>query len=317
MEADLSAKRQQMLQGLDLKRLRGIELGPLDRPIVSYADGDIRYVDFLDGETLRRRHAGSTVYRADRIQVDYVWRDRTLREALGPSFSPDYIIASHVIEHAPNVLGWLKELTDVLSPSGQIRLAIPDKRFTFDFPRRTSSLAEVLSAFYSQTRRPLPGALFDFHLNYAKIPCHEAWLGTDTARSIEHQSMETRLGRACEALANQGEEYHDIHCWVFTPKSFALLCRDLCKLGLLDLACTWFGDTAFGTLEFFITCQPVRDRDTMVMSWEHMARVARDHEPTRLRAAIAAVATGNDPGASAARHLSELAKPSLQCILPQ
>ena len=312
----MSAKKQRLLHDLDLRRLRGIELGPLDRPIVGYADGDVRYVDFLDSATLRRRHAHSAIYRADQIHVDYVWRDRSLKEVLGPSFTPDYIIASHVIEHAPDVLGWLKELTDVLSLSGQIRLAIPDKRFTFDFPRQPSSLAEVLAAFDTQARRPMPAAIFDFHLNYAKIPCQEAWLGTDVARSIEKQPLDLRLRRARQALADQGEEYHDIHCWVFTPKSFAMLCRDLCNLGLLDLACTCFGDTAFGTLEFFVSCQPIQDRDAMVESWGQMARMAHDHEPALLRAAVAAVATGNDPGDHAAQRLRQLSQPSLHSILP-
>ncbi len=56
----------------------------------------------------------------------------------------DLLVASHVIEHVPDLITWLREIASVLKPTGQARLAIPDRRYTFDLLRvetqlRTSS----------------------------------------------------------------------------------------------------------------------------------------------------------------------------------
>lgn len=46
-----------MLGGLNLATARGIEIGPLCRPIVSRAESQVLYVDHTDTESLRRKFA--------------------------------------------------------------------------------------------------------------------------------------------------------------------------------------------------------------------------------------------------------------------
>ncbi|MEX3900116.1 methyltransferase domain-containing protein [Paraburkholderia sp. BR10954] len=47
----------------------------------------------------------------------------------------DYVIASHVIEHVLDLVGWVHSLLAALKHAGRIVLAVPDRRYTFDYVR--------------------------------------------------------------------------------------------------------------------------------------------------------------------------------------
>ena len=48
-------------------------------------------------------------------------------------------------------------------------------------------------------------------------------------------------------------EYHDVHCWTFTPASFASLMNEISAAGLSNLVCGAFTDTPVGGMEFYIS----------------------------------------------------------------
>ena len=133
-------RREKMLFGLgSLQSLQGIEIGALDNPLIQKSEGPIMYVDFTDAETLKKKYA---VF-ADRninnvVDVDVIWGQNNLSEALGNEHYIDYIIASHVIEHVPDLIGLLGEVQTVLKEGGTLRLAIPDRRYTCDIRREVS-----------------------------------------------------------------------------------------------------------------------------------------------------------------------------------
>ena len=49
-------RREKLLAGLDLARDKGIEIGPLDHPLVLKSEGDISYVDYADAGFLRDKY---------------------------------------------------------------------------------------------------------------------------------------------------------------------------------------------------------------------------------------------------------------------
>ena len=67
--------------------------------------------------------------------------DRSLSQAVGKGRTFD-----QVVEHVPDMLGWLGEMAAMLRDGGALRLAALDRRFTFDFLRHESTLAELLNA---------------------------------------------------------------------------------------------------------------------------------------------------------------------------
>ncbi len=54
--------------------------------------------------------------------------------------SIDFIIASHFLEHCQDPIGTLENFNRVLRQEGHVLLAIPDKRYTFDKERPTTTL---------------------------------------------------------------------------------------------------------------------------------------------------------------------------------
>jgi SAM-dependent methyltransferase len=268
-------RREKLLSGLNLDATTGVEIGPLDKPVVSRDDGLIIYVDHQNAEELRQRFANNPdVAVTDIIDVDAIWGSNTLQEAIGVGVGVDYVVASHVVEHVPDLISWLEELRAVLRPGGTVRLAVPDRRYTFDYLRRESSAVEVLSAYCVRARIPLPYSIIDFMVNFAQVDVTAAWsddLSPD--RLVRHHTVHDAI-RAARQAHEEGA-YHDVHCWVFTPRSFANLFAELAEIGLVRFSCAYFVDTAHNELEFFVGLAPSDDITQMVESWKQMARSAR------------------------------------------
>jgi predicted SAM-dependent methyltransferase len=255
---------------MDFASKTTLEIGPLYRPFVLKSEGDVIYVDHADTETLRRKYADDPLFDvASIVDVDAVWGDQTLSECLGTGRKVDYIIASHVIEHVPDLITWLQELRSVLIDGGEIRLVIPDKRFTFDYTRRLTVFSDVLDAHLRKARRPLTLYIIDHILNVRRVDTSAAWLGRLDADSLSpYHSFDMAVDVAKDAL--ETNHYHDVHCWVFTPHSFANLMREAAESDLIDLACSSFEDTLHNTLEFTVFLRASDDKQAIIDSWRKM-----------------------------------------------
>lgn len=264
-------RHKKLLANLDVRTATGIEIGPLVSPTVRKEEGRVFYVDHDTTENLHKKFANDPNIDVDRIvPIDAVWGNRTLREALG-EVRADYIIASHVVEHVPDLLGWLNELREVLQPGGTIRLAIPDKRYTFDYLRRLTVLSDVVTAHSLRARIPLPWCVMDHFLNLVTVDAVAAWNGT-----LDPDKL-VRMYRPVDAIAltvdaHKNGNYHDSHCWVLTPRSFALLLAEAAELGFVNLACDHFYDTARNDFEFFVALKSSDDQGEIVASWQRMAQ---------------------------------------------
>jgi SAM-dependent methyltransferase len=232
-------RREKLLCNLDLRAMRGIEIGPLANPVVDKRDSDVLYVDHADEESLKIKYATDPNVDVEKIvAVDATWGKRTLREALCDCGMFDYVIASHVLEHVPDMLGWLTEIAEVLRPGGQLSLAIPDKRFTFDYLRQPSGLNEVLDAYLRHNRQPTPGQIFDYNANAVELDLVAAWDGKIEESSLRHYAnLRYALERSIESVRDK--KYIDSHCWVFTTESLLSLLLDLVDLDLLPYRCVY------------------------------------------------------------------------------
>jgi SAM-dependent methyltransferase len=269
-------RRRKILEGLDLRKSVGAEIGPLCNPIVSREEGRVFYPDYTDADSLKAKYAGDPSVDVSKIvEVDAVWGDKSLKEALGNDVVLDYVIASHVVEHVPDLVTWLNEVRSVLKPDGELHLAIPDRRFTFDYVRSETRLSDVLTAYLVRARVPQPHEILDFVLNAKKVDLQKAWSGeVDLAELVPYNTFEDAMSLARDVLDNG--TYHDTHCWVFTPRSFSALCQRLATVGLLHFACEAFHDTEHNQLEFFVKLRLCDDREKIVKSWRRMKESVRE-----------------------------------------
>ena len=275
-------RKAKLLSALDMSTAIGVEIGALCRPIVTRGDGTIYYVDHASTDELRQKYKNDPNVDIDAlVHVDAVWGRQSLSEALGGK-RVDYVIASHVVEHVPDLVGWFTELGAILKPDGQLRLVVPDKRFTFDLMREESHLSDVLSAYVVRARIPQPQAIIDHIMNVRyDVSAGAIWLGQQSEGRPAHTFADA-IATARDAVANGN--YHDVHCWVFTPASFARICRQLVETSLLRMSCIEFFDTERNELEFQVHMQECEDAEHAAGTWKRMEEAALPFDPQTMSA---------------------------------
>ena len=257
--------------GVDLSTARCVEIGALNAPMLRRGEVDVTYVDFATTEWLRTQYADDPGVPVDDIvEVDAIWGDQSLSQALGGR-RVDVVVAAHVIEHVPDMITWLAEVGEVLDPDrGTLRLVVPDRRYSFDHFRVESRLSDVLDAWLRRARVPQPREVLDCAVHHADVEPGLAW-ATDLDRSTLTSgfTVQGAIDLANDVLHNR--TYHDVHCWVFTPRSFALLMADLSRNDLCELGCEGHVDTHPGELEFFVHLTRMADEAARTASWVAMA----------------------------------------------
>lgn len=304
-----------LTRGADPATQRGVEFGALNHPVVRRADSDISYVDYATTEQLRAYPHGPTIDRAAFVDVDHVWSGTgSLAAVVGDRPPFDYAIASQVIEHVPNVLGWLRGIHEVLRPGGIFNLAIPDRRYTLDARRHPSTLGELAEADLMGFAWPSVRQVFDHCLNALAMAPGEPWRADLDIDRMPRLSggLALRLAFDQSREVARTNHYFDSHCWVFTPGSFLELLRGATELGLVPFVLSEFQPTEAGDFEFFATlrrpfAQAATADEKLAAIDLHRAALARlpDERQVRERGIGGEVARWRDRAEALARELAE------------
>ena len=237
---------------IDAKRA-GLEIGPSYNPIAPKSGGyNVRSLDHATrGELIEKyRHHSIGEDNLARIEeVDYVWRGEKLAELVGEQTKFSWIIAAHVIEHTPDLVGFLKSLSKLMEKEGVLCLAVPDKRYCFDRMRPVSTAGMVVEAHLRGDRRHGVASFVDTHLyTLRRHGVADTWDDRSTD-DLRIPSCRWFTVHKTVAAVRESPNYVDIHRWVFTPASFELLIHDLRHLGFIDLAISNLVQS--GEFEFF------------------------------------------------------------------
>jgi len=270
------------------RSMRILELGPLTSPIAPKSDGWLTtVVDHVSREQLVEKYSEDATVDTSRIvDIDIVWSHGPLEAAVPRELHGtfDAFIASHVFEHIPDPIGLLHSLEHVLRPARVVSLAIPDKRFCFDFFRPLSTVGGLLDAHARKAVRHSGKALFD-SVAYAiradgdSAFSHRRVRDIDFAHSLEQaKALFDAFGVAEDA------PYADVHGWVFTPSSFALAMLELSVLNAIDFTVVHSFPT--DGCEFFVTLRrgPVDHGDTDVLRARRLKLLRRTLEELREQA---------------------------------
>ena len=239
---------------------RGLEVGPLHAPRLAKSRFAVEYVDHTTTEELRRKYAddGDMADRLDDIvEVDHVWNgDEPLVVVVGQEAAYDFVFASHVVEHAPDMIGWLREIAAVLVDGGKLCLAIPDKRLCFDVNRDLTEMSDLVDAHLRHLTAPSYRQIYDFHSKIVAVDAGALWAGTADYSGTWRDDLDPD-GWAMElCLKHQATgEYVDGHCQVFTPSSFLDVYRRLVALDLIEYRIAEFVPTVVNTIEFQVVLE--------------------------------------------------------------
>jgi SAM-dependent methyltransferase len=223
----------------------GLEIGPSYNPTLRKSEGyNIEIVDFQDAAALRLLYPGHDIE-----EVDYVTGGRPLTEVIARHGAYDFIIASHVVSHIPDLIGFLADCQELLKSDGVLVMAVPDKRRCFTLYRATSTTGDVLQARLEGRHRHPPGRHFDQHAFTAARDGHVVWPLDYPVPPEPVASLAAAQIKFNQAAAST--TYIDTHSWSFLPSSFRLIMRDLWDLGETRLREHKFVETSGP--EFFIS----------------------------------------------------------------
>jgi 2-polyprenyl-3-methyl-5-hydroxy-6-metoxy-1,4-benzoquinol methylase len=215
------------------RKARALEIGPSVNPVLAKADGyNVATLDHASADELVAKYDGHDVDLRKIEPVDFVWQGEPLVQAVGHA-RYDAIVACHVIEHAPDFVGFLRDCADILADDGTIYLIVPDKRYCFDFFQPLSDVAKVLGDHHAGRTRHSIEAFYRSAANVLKQDAI-AW-GQDRIVELRfaHGDPDHMWQAAKRDAGATG--YIDRHENYFTPMSFTMLIDELRYLRLIDL----------------------------------------------------------------------------------
>jgi hypothetical protein len=252
IELTQSERHQFLTSNLDLE-LPGIEISPLFRPTVKKSESQVFYVDVCTADESRQKHKH---YQHDPIlEIDVLWKPgEQLKKCVPPSSLFNWAIASHVLEHVPDPLGWINQILEILPIGGILSLALPRKEYCFDKFRNDTTTAELIEAWIQKYQVPSSRQIYDF----ISKSVSNGYIREDSDGFVNFLDCE-RSYSDIEAFAFvkrifQNEEYLDAHCSVFNPKTITQIFDDLTKLGIVNVKC-WLPSQTEECEEFFVCIQ--------------------------------------------------------------
>lgn len=242
-------REKKILQHID-KDGHGIEIGPSHNPIAPKREGyKVHIIDHMSREELIKKYKDHGVSIDNIEEVDFVWRGEEYSELTGKSKYYDWVIASHVIEHAPDLIAFLNNCDTILKDNGVISLVIPDKRYCFDHYRSITGISQIIDNHLHINRIHSPGTVAEYFLNVVSKGGTIGWNSNTAGEYSFIHSLDDAL-QGMKLVMNENA-YLDVHAWCFVPHSFRLIIHDLYCLGIIPFKEVSFYPTS--GCEFYVT----------------------------------------------------------------
>lgn len=252
-------RRAVLLAGLD-RSMKLLEVGASYNPLVPRSSGwNVVIVDHASRAELVAKYEDERRVDVTQIEeVDVVWTAGALADAVPDEHheTVDAVLASHVIEHLPDPVGFLQSVERLLAPGGRLVLAVPDMRSCFDLLRAPTTTGALLEAHVLGAGRHSLRSLFDFVAYSCLLDGAVTWT-VGAPGDLAFLSPFDRARQELSTFPHDGA-YVDCHAWQYTPASFELALLELAALGLTTLAVDARHETV--GCEFYVTLRAGADR---------------------------------------------------------
>ncbi|MFN8392566.1 MAG: methyltransferase domain-containing protein [Bdellovibrionota bacterium] len=156
---------------------RGLEIGPLHRPLPRHGGMQVDYIDRYTVPQLREHYP--ELKDLPLVEPTIIGDGETLSEVADQTY--DFLIAAHVIEHTRNPISAIEQWCRVLKPGGLLYLIVPDKRITFDKQRVRTTLEHMILDYVS----PSAERDFEHFLDYAVfVNKKQQWMAVEEAKRL-------------------------------------------------------------------------------------------------------------------------------------
>jgi SAM-dependent methyltransferase len=232
-----------LLRGID-PNSKILELGASIAPMAPRSAGwNVTVVDHATQQELVEKYRNSANVNVANIEkVDFVWRNGPLHAAVPAQLHGtfDVLIASHVIEHIPDPVGFLESAARLLHPThGVLALAVPDKRWCFDYFKQVSTTGQMLDAHRMGAQRHSAATRFDSSAYVVFDGNRTSWGREALPDLFLPDTLDHAFSEFQAWTPDPNAPYVDCHAWHFTPASFELLILELGAVGLADWHISW------------------------------------------------------------------------------
>ena len=258
-----------------------VEIGAGYTPVAPKSDGwRTHTVDHASQPELRLKYCGqdaashlATIDVNIIEHVDTIWRDRFLHEVVPADLlgRVDLIIASHVLEHLPDLVGFFASASRLCRPQGCISAAFPDRRYCFDCYKPWSTTGDLLDAHHRGLTRHSLKTAFNHMAYSASANGQLGWGPGPIDRPMLMDPFKTAAAVADTFRDDLDCPYQDYHAWQFTPAGFRLAMLEMAAMGITD----WHLESLEepGTFEFFVL---LRRDATNVMEPTELQRLRQE-----------------------------------------
>lgn len=250
MNAKVRRRRQTVTMVMPPGDGRILEVGALASPTFGEMPS-VEYLDWFSKEELQQSLAGNLKYaKANFVDVHHVVKSPRFAEVVDQRF--DVVIANHVLEHVPDAITWFDQVHRLTAPGGHLCMALPDRRFTFDYLRPESTVDDLLRANDAALVTPSFEQMLE-HLYFYRPVTEADFVGglPLDELSAPRFPFEEAVRRA-RAMVGR---YVDVHCHVFTYDSFRSVMHELRERGLVRWRVSGAEDVADGSNEFLVVME--------------------------------------------------------------
>lgn len=228
-----------------------LEIGPVAFP--SLKGERVEYADIFSTEELRETAQTSGFDPHTVPVINHVVEPTDLSKI---RTQYEGVFSSHVIEHQPDLIKHLQQISRLLADGGSYLLAVPDHRYCFDHFKPTSTIEEILGAHLDKHKWHSARSVIQRLTLLAHNDSTRHWAGDHgcLGENPDYPGL-TRaqlLRRSMDEFASWDGKPPNEHSWFFTPRSFRSIISDVNSLGLIALHLERLYPTMRDSIEFWV-----------------------------------------------------------------
>ena len=158
----------------------GLEIGAGCSPIAPKKQGfRVHVLDHCNKQALIEKYRPHGIAVENIEEVDFAWDGRPYTELIGRRHVYNWMIASHVLEHTTDLIGFLNDCDSLLKKTPSFRWRFPISVHSFDHFRPITGIGRVIDAARYPPKVHPAGTAAEYFLTVVSRDGRIAWDVTD------------------------------------------------------------------------------------------------------------------------------------------